>query len=112
MDIKTKKQDNCLIVRLKGEFDMHSVPQFREKIIREMEDNNLINLILNLKGVGFIDSSGLGAILGRYRHLDELGGKVILVGLKPQVEKIINLAGMLKLMPVYEDENIALESLN
>ncbi len=111
MDISTKLQDICLIVRLKGEFDMHSVPLFKEKIVDKMEKNNLKNLVLNFKGVTFIDSSGLGAILGRYRYLHKVGGEVVLVNLKPQVKKILNLAGMLKLMPDYGNEKEALVSL-
>ncbi|ACL69457.1 anti-sigma F factor antagonist [Halothermothrix orenii] len=112
MHITTEIDRNCLIVRLSGELDMHSVPEFKDKTIKLMENNNLKHLILNLKGVKFIDSSGVGAILGRYRDLKDKGGKVMLVSLKPQVEKIFELSGMLKIMSVFNNEEDALAGLN
>lgn len=112
MDLSTKIAGDSLIVKLRGELDMHSVPQFKEKIVEKMKKNNLKNLILNFKGVKFIDSSGLGAILGRYRYLKKRGGKVALVNLKPQVKKVFTLAGLLKIMQEYDDEGQALEDVN
>jgi stage II sporulation protein AA (anti-sigma F factor antagonist) len=91
---------------------MHSVPEFKSKVIEIMEKNNLKFLILNLTGIKFIDSSGLGAILGRYRYLKNISGKVVLIGLKPQVKRIFEMSGILKLMPVYNDEITALAELN
>jgi stage II sporulation protein AA (anti-sigma F factor antagonist) len=112
LEIFTKKKDNALIVEISGELDMHTVDIFKEKIITAMERNNLTHLILNLKKCSFIDSSGLGAILGRYRELDKKGGQIYLVGLKPSVKKVFTLAGMLKIMKEVDNENQALMELN
>ena len=112
MIIDTEIKGVCLIVRLKGELDMDSAAKFKDEVIPQLENNNLMCLLLNLSKVKFIDSTGLGAILGRYRVLEKKGGKVILVGLKPQVKRIFSLSGMLKIMPVYENENKAIEEIN
>lgn len=104
MIIVTEGRDHYLIVRLKGEFDMAVVPDFKKKVIQEMKEKNLKNLILNLEHVDFIDSTGIGAILGRYRYLQERGGEVILVGLNSRLERIFTLSGILKLLPVYDNE--------
>lgn len=111
MNIFTKKDDTCLIVKLIGEFDMHSVPDFRKTIVKEMESNNLINLVLDFNKVNFIDSSGLGAVLGRYRELDKKDGLIVLVGLKPQVRKIFKLSGMLKIINSYDSIHSAINDL-
>lgn len=113
MQIKTKSRGdcNCLIVKLSGELDMASVDKFRKVVIPKLENNNLDFLLLNLTEVNFIDSTGLGAILGRYRVLAKRDGGVLLVGMKPQVERIFSLSGMLKIMESYQDEKKALASL-
>ena len=112
MEISTKINDNCLIVKMRGEFDLHSVPKFKKRIIKIMAAHNLIHLVLSFKGVIFVDSSGLGAILGRYRELDKKGGKVFLINLRPQVKKVFTLAGLLKIMQEYDSEETAIEQLN
>ncbi len=111
MNLSKDIQNNCLIMRLKGDLDMHSVPEFKDEMVTNMEQYNLKILILNLKNVKFIDSSGLGAILGRYRVLKDNGGRIIIVGLTPRIERIFELSGVLKLMPVYKTETEALESI-
>lgn len=111
MELTSDIQNNCLIVRLKGDIDMHSVPDFKKKVITDMEDNNLKVLILNFKNVKFIDSSGLGVILGRYRVLKNNNGRLIIVGLSPRIERIFKLSGILKLISVYENETMALKSI-
>ena len=113
MKIKTSKCDDCrcLIARLKGELDMATVEKFRKAVIPELEKNNFTFLLLNLSKVNFIDSTGLGAILGRYRVLDKKGGGILIVGMKPQVERIFSLSGMLKIMDQYQSEEEAINYL-
>ena len=108
---KTKVDCDCLIVNLQGELDMASTDLFRKKVIPKLKKNNFNYLILNLSEVSFIDSTGLGAILGRYRVLAKKGGGILLVGLKPQVKRIFSLSGMLKIMDLYDSENDAINSL-
>ena len=112
MTINTEIKGDCLIVRMKGELDMDSANKFKKKVIPKLEKNKLSYLILNLSKVKFIDSTGLGAILGRYRVLEKEGGKVLLVGLKPQVKRIFSLSGMLKIMPEFESEDKAISEIN
>ncbi len=104
MDISTKNINNFLIVRLKGDLDMHTVPKFKKTIKTKMKENNLCNLVINFKGVNFIDSTGVGAILGRYRNISK-NGKMILVAINPHIERIFKLSGILNIIPVYEKEN-------
>ncbi|MEJ6951005.1 STAS domain-containing protein [Natronospora cellulosivora (SeqCode)] len=111
MDITVKIMGNILIARLDGELDISTVPVFKEKIVKPLEEGDISYLLLNLKKVNFIDSSGLGVILGRYRYLDKIGGKILLVDLKEQVRKIFTMAGMLKIMKEYGNEKEAMEEV-
>ncbi|MFP4016527.1 MAG: anti-sigma F factor antagonist [Halanaerobiales bacterium] len=112
MNIKTESKEDTLIVRMSGELDLLTVTNFKDKVLDKTEKEGINNLILNLAKVTFIDSSGLGAILGRYRYLNKKGGRVILVSLKPQVERIFRMAGMLKIMDHYSSEQEAVKGLN
>lgn len=112
MDITTETKGDVLIARIRGELDILTVPYFKEKVVNKTESKAINNLVLNLKNVSFIDSSGLGAILGRYRYLNKNGGKVLLVSLKPQVKKIFKMAGMLKIMESYNNEDEAMKGFN
>ncbi len=111
MKISTNIRYNFLFVHLNGDLDMHTVPDFKEEVISELRNNNLNKLVINLKGVDFIDSTGLGAILGRYRNLSDKGGKLILVGLSPQVKRILELSGVLELVPVFDTEDEVIEKI-
>jgi len=112
LNITTESRGDILIARVSGELDIRTVPYFKEKILDKTESSGINNLLLNLKDVSFIDSSGLGAILGRYRYLKKKEGKVLLVSLKPQVKKIFNMAGMLKIMDSYKNEDEAMSGFN
>lgn len=111
MDITTELEGNILIARLAGELDIDTVQAFREKVVPVSEEPGVKILLLNLSRVSFIDSTGIGAILGRYRFLEKKGDKVVLTGLKAQVKKIIKMAGMLEIMPEYSSEEKALNEI-
>jgi stage II sporulation protein AA (anti-sigma F factor antagonist) len=103
-------KQRTLIVRVEGEVDMHVADTFRKTIDEALEQAGVPNLMLNLAKVTFIDSSGLGVILGRYKRISQLGGKVSAVQLQPQVEKIFELSGLLRIIKLYSTEQQALES--
>ncbi|GAW91349.1 anti-sigma F factor antagonist [Calderihabitans maritimus] len=102
MDLKLSRERDVLIVDLQGELDLLVADNFRSEIDRCLEEWPVRNLLLDLKEVTFIDSSGLGVILGRYKKVTERGGKVLLTGARPQIKKILELSGLLKIMPHYD----------
>jgi stage II sporulation protein AA (anti-sigma F factor antagonist) len=110
LKITTEIKQRVLIVRVEGELDMHVADMFRTTVEEALEKAGVKNLILNLANVTFIDSSGLGVILGRYKRISQLGGKMSAVQLQPQVEKIFELSGLLRIMKLYPTESQALQS--
>lgn len=111
MLIETERIGPNLIVQVDGELDLETSPVFREKVESKLNQYEMIkHLILDLKQVNFIDSSGLGAILGRFKRLSQQGGRVSAVNVSPQVRRIFELSGLLKIMKIYSDRQQALKS--
>lgn len=110
MRIEQEVCDGGLIVKLNGELDVASADAFRNAADRALAASGSRRLFLNLEGVTFIDSSGLGAILGRYRRISQLDGRMGIIGAAPQVRTILELSGILKIIPLYDSEGQALGS--
>lgn len=111
MNINTIVKQGVLIVRITGEVDMHVVDEFRETVDHALETSGVRYLLLDLKGVTFIDSSGLGVILGRYKKLAARGGKMLAIGVRPQVRRLFEFSGILKLIKICASETEALENV-
>ncbi len=88
-----------LAARVTGDLDLSTAGEFKEKVDSEIRKTGLLNLILNLKGVGFIDSTGIAAILGRYKNISALGGKMVLIDVPERISSMLDLAGMGSLIP-------------
>ncbi|MBP2649786.1 MAG: anti-sigma-factor antagonist [Firmicutes bacterium] len=111
MNITTLVKQGILVVRVEGEMDMHLAEQFRNTVDAALETSGVKHMILSLKGVTFIDSSGVGVILGRYKKITALGGNLMIVNAKPQVARVLEVSGMLRIMKLYNSETEAVESL-
>lgn len=105
MNVTTQRMKRALIVRVDGELDMHTAPQFTERVEQGFQAApQLTSLILVLSEVTFVDSSGLGAILAQYRRVVGKRGRVVLVGPKPPVRKVLQMSGLHKLMEIVASE--------
>lgn len=104
MKIEFKLVRNTVVVKLKGELDMLITEKLRQEIDSRLEDKRVNNLIINLEKVTFIDSSGLGVIIGRYKKIASRKGLMYIVGASPSVEKILKFSGINKLIPIYKSE--------
>lgn len=109
MRVETQKVGKALVVRCGGELDMRTAPQFRQEIEEKLNNfETILSLILNFADVSFVDSSGLGVILGRYKKMAQRGGQVMLVSVPPQVRKVFELSGIFKIIAHYDSEQEAL----
>ena len=93
-------EGDVLYVDVDGDIDHHSAKYIREAIDKEIFLNRPHVTILELSHLDFMDSSGLGLILGRYTRMREVGGILKLSNPTPQTVKILSLAGVDKLIPV------------
>ena len=103
---------NTLLVRPGGDLDLAMADRFRVAMEETMDRQPVRNIVFNLSHVSFIDSSGLGVLLGRYKRVAKNGGKVILVGVQPQVRRILELSGLLRIMGESASEEEAVERVS
>ncbi len=100
MQLELIRRPDGLTARLIGELDHHGAGEVRERIDAAVLQQSCRRLELDFSGLTFMDSSGIGLIMGRYRLLRSLGGELTLTGVSPRLESVIRLAGMDKL-PVW-----------
>lgn len=112
MLLETQMVKDSLVVKIKGELDLLTAETFRNLVERAINQENAQNLILDMEHLDFIDSSGLGVILGRYRRIREQGGNMAIVGVKPHVKRILELAGIMGIVKVYQQTEQALQEVN
>jgi anti-sigma B factor antagonist len=80
--------------------DLYSSPGLRERII-QLIDEGQTRLIVNLQEVGFMDSSGLGVLVGGLKRLNERGGKLVLVCPEGSPLKVLTITGLDKVFPIH-----------
>ncbi|MBQ3483483.1 MAG: STAS domain-containing protein [Clostridia bacterium] len=91
---ETRSRDRRLFVTLYGEIDHHGAVALREELDALLLRERPARLVLDLAHVEFMDSAGLGLLMGRYRLMRELGGEMAIINPNDRVLKILRLAGM------------------
>ena len=104
MHLTSFLENGRLTVALTGEIDHHSAKALREEIDRAIFYHRPKILTLSLSEVSFMDSSGLGLILGRLTRIKELGGELVIADPNLQVLKILRLAGLEKKIRIEKSE--------
>jgi len=102
MQISCKILGHTATVELSGELDQHSAPQVRDKL-EACLDRGVTRIVYNMAGVTFMDSSGIGVILGRYRRLSSVHGSMDIVSAPESVNRILRMSGVYRLC-TKEDE--------
>ena len=87
-------ENGVLTAKLSGEIDHHAAPQIRADIDARCERCRPARLVLDFGGVTFMDSSGIGLIMGRYRTVSLIGGRLEVVNIPPQLKKIFVISGI------------------
>ena len=94
------KDGETLTVRIKGEIDHHNAVRIRQSIDTEIYSARPKKVIFNLSGVDFMDSSGLGLILGRFASVRDVGGELVVMNPNKNVMKILKLAGAERILKI------------
>ena len=94
MELNAQKRGPRLLVQLSGELDHHSAEQTRIMLDTLLRDVTVHELVLDLSGMSFMDSAGLGVVLGRFRKLSMRGGKLIVKGVNPSIDRIFQMSGL------------------
>ncbi len=97
MSVRISVKGEVVTAYLGGELDHHSAREMREAIDNAIELNMPELLVLDFSAVGFMDSSGIGLVMGRFRNLQKTGAKLHVTGTSPQITKVMKLAGIERL---------------
>ena len=112
MDIKVNSRQaegGISIVEVQGEIDVYTSSWVKEAIAEFIKNGNY-NIIINLEGVRYIDSTGLGVLIGALKRVKEHEGSISLICTNPQIKKIFNITGLSKIFDIFKSEEEALES--
>ena len=105
----TSPAERTYVVAVAGELDLYSTPRLATAL--EAISTDAPGVVLDLDGVGFLDSSGLGAILLAVRRLREAGGDMALVANAEATTKLLGMVGVDRVVPVFEATEQALAHL-
>ena len=91
-----------LIISLNAELDHHLADEMREVIDEIIDERGVNRVIIDFSKVGFMDSAGIGLLIGRYKFANMLGARLEISNLTQSVRRIFEMSGILKLIPVTE----------
>lgn len=100
MTVKTKIYNKTLYVLLSGELDEHSATVIRKDLDKLFEtEKNYSQVIMDLSELEFMDSTGIGVLIGRYKKLKQFNIPIFITNPSVQAEKIFKLSGLYQIMP-------------
>ena len=100
MEINLEKIQNTLVVKLAGEIDHHSAADIRTAVDKELEFSPIKNIVFDFADVTFMDSSGIGMVIGRYKQVKARGGKTLIIRANPNVDKLLEMSGIKKIFEI------------
>lgn len=100
---------STLVVNLVGEIDHHTCAKMRQAIDTAYQKQHAKNILFNFENVTFMDSSGIGMLIGRYKQVTLDGGKIGLYHIPKDIERILKMSNIGKLMKAYPNKQSALQ---
>lgn len=104
--MKYQLQENCLTIYLPKEVDHHNAEDLKNTADSIIETQHVRYIIFDFEKTEFMDSSGIGVIMGRYRTIYLLGGEIWAVHTNERMKKILTMSGMTKILQIYEEETV------
>lgn len=102
MNIEYERKEKVLTVEITEEIDHHSTDKLRRKIDNEITRYMPRKTIFNFNRVTFMDSAGIGMIIGRYKMMKIIGGELEIENVNDNVKKILEMSGIMKIIPITE----------
>ncbi len=111
MEITWKTFDHILMVKICGDIDHHTCETLRQQVDHALESTNTRSILFSFAQVSFMDSSGIGVLIGRYKLVQRLGGRIAVACPSDRIREIFRLSALDKLFPFFETEEAALADL-
>jgi len=100
-----------MVVAVGGEIDVYTAPKLRERLV-ELINSGHYHLVINLEGVDFLDSTGLGVLVGALKRVRSHQGSLRLVCTQERLLKIFRITGLAKVFPIYDTVDEAAQAAN
>jgi stage II sporulation protein AA (anti-sigma F factor antagonist) len=94
LTVRVEEKEGVVVAWLSGELDHHAADDVRRKLDDELFRRRSRRVVLDMSRLTFMDSSGIGVVLGRYRKVKESGGRLSVRGLSDKMDRILRLAGV------------------
>lgn len=106
MEEKYQLKEGCLTIQMPKELDHHEAGRLKMEADFLIGAYHVRRLVFDFRETEFMDSSGIGVIMGRYKTISLLGGEVWAVHTNERIRKILTLSGVTKIMQIYEEERL------
>ncbi len=110
LEITVTIRKKILVVSLSGELDHHTAKEVKNLIEEVIKNRNVKNLILDFSKLTFMDSSGIGVIVGRYKLINSLGGHIVISGAGRNVSKLLYMSGINKIIETFDSLDDAINN--
>ena len=103
MNVTYDKNSKLLKLQITEEIDHHGAEKIRTRADFEIQKHIPKKLVIDFKKVNFMDSAGIGMVLGRYKMISMFGGTMNIVNVNPAVKKVFEMSGITKIIPIIEE---------
>lgn len=111
LQLRVEQCGGVTVARLHGELDHHAAESVRTTLDKHLSDIVEPLLVFQFSDVSFMDSSGIGVVIGRYKQVHARGGQVVLCAVSPAVARIMEMSGIHKIIQSYDTEQDAIIAL-
>jgi len=98
MGVQTEVQGRALVAAVKGELDHLQAERLRVQIDSAYDKSTCRHIVLDMANVSFMDSSGIGMIIGRYKNAEKRGGQLALANMSDSLSRLIEISGLAKII--------------
>ena len=102
MEVRCTERNGNLVVKIIGEIDHHTADHIRYTAEKAFFNSSAKNMVFDFAHVGFMDSSGIGMIIGRYKEVKKAGGKVFAINITPEIDRIFLISGLKKIINCFK----------
>lgn len=106
MNVKYQKEGRILVIGIDEEIDQHTADKIRKTLDNEIIKLSPVKVVFDFKDISFMDSSGIGMVLGRYKLVNMLGGKFEIVNVNRRMKKIFDMSGVSRIIDIKKEEEI------
>lgn len=111
LEISVLIKNKTLIVSLAGELDHHSAKEVKDMVEEVIKNRGVQNLIFDFSKLSFMDSSGIGVVIGRYKLISAIGGNVAIVSRSRNIDRLLKMSGITKIISTYDSLKSALKTV-